>query len=77
VPLKKGVLRGSTEIELAAPDEPDVAANRGSIWPWVLVAVTWRITPAWDMAVATEAGATNTAKSELNALMRASYAWGR
>lgn len=74
VPLKKDVLRASTEIEIAAPDEP---ANRGSIWPWVLVAVTWRVTPRWDMAVATEAGATSTTKSEVNALMRASYAWGR
>jgi hypothetical protein len=74
VPLKKGVLRASTEIEIAAPDEP---ANRGSVWPWALVALTWRVTPAWDMAVATEAGATSTTKSEVNALMRASYAWGR
>ena len=74
VPLKRGLLRASTEIEIAAPDEP---ANRGSVWPWALVAVTWRVTPAWDMAVATEAGATSTTKSEVNALMRASYAWGR
>ena len=74
VPLEKDVLRASTEIEIAAPDEP---GNRGSLWPWVLVAVTWRITPAWDLAVATEAGATSTAKSEVNALTRASYAWGR
>jgi hypothetical protein len=74
VPLRKDVLRASTEIEIAAPDEP---GRRGSVWPWVLVAITWRATPAWDLAVATEAGATSTAKSELNALMRASYAWGR
>lgn len=74
VPLKKNVLRASTEVELAAPDEP---GHRGSIWPWVLVAVTWRITPAWDLAVATEAGVTSTATSEINALTRASYAWGR
>ena len=74
VPLKRGVLRASTEIEIAAPDEPTA---RGSIWPWVLVALTWRVTPAWDMAVAAEAASTSTAKSELNALMRASYAWGR
>ncbi len=74
VPLKPGVLRASTEIEIAAPDEP---ANRGSIWPWVLVAVTWRATPRWDVAIAAEAASTSTAKSELNALMRASYAWGR
>ena len=74
VPLKRGVLRASTEIEIAAPDEP---ANRGSVWPWALVALTWRVTPAWDMAVATEAGATSTTKSEVNALMRASYAWGQ
>ena len=74
VPLLPGVLRASTEIELAAPDEP---GRRGSIWPWVLVAVTWRATSRWDLAIAAEAGATSTAKSELNALMRASYAWGR
>ena len=74
VPLKKDVLRASTEIEIAAPDRP---ANRGSVWPWVLVAITWRVTPAWDLAVATEAGATSTATSEINALARASYRWGR
>jgi hypothetical protein len=74
VPLKKDVLRASTEIEIAAPDEP---ANRGSIWPWVLVALTWRATARWDFAVATEAGVTSTATSEVNALLRGSYAWGR
>ncbi len=74
VPLKKDVLRASTEIEIAAPDVP---ANRGSVWPWVLVAVTWRVTRVWDLAVATEAGATSTTKSEVNALARASYRWGR
>lgn len=74
VPLKKDVLRASTEIEVAAPDKP---GNRGSIWPWVLVSVTWRATARWDLAVATEAGATSTASREINALMRGSYAWGR
>jgi hypothetical protein len=77
VPLKRGVLRASTEVEIAAPDQPSAHASRGTIWPWVLVALTWRMTPAWDMAVAAEAASTSTAKSELNALMRASYAWGR
>jgi hypothetical protein len=74
VPLKRGVLRASTEIEIAAPDAP---TTHGSVWPWVLVAVTWRATQRWDLAVATEAGASSTKKSELNVLMRASYAWGR
>ncbi len=74
VPLKANVLRASTEVEIAAPDRP---GRRGSLWPWVLVAITWRVTSAWDLAVATEAGATSTTTRELNALMRASYAWGR
>jgi hypothetical protein len=74
VPLKHDVLRASTEIEVAAPDDP---ANRGTVWPWVLVALTWRVTPRWDLAVASEAGATSTTRRELNALVRASYGWGR
>ncbi len=74
VPLKKNVLRASTEVEIAAPDEPE---SRGSVWPWMLVAVTWRVTPAWDLAVATKGGATSTTRSEIDALMRASYVWGR
>ena len=74
VPLKRGLLRASTEIEIAAPDQP---TTHGSVWPWVLVALTWRATRAWDVAVATEAGATSTKSSELNVLARLSYAWAR
>ena len=74
VPLMHGVLHASTEIEIAAPDDP---TTHGSIWPWVLVALAWRATRTWDVALASEAGATSTKASELNVLARASYAWGR
>ncbi|MDB4946949.1 MAG: hypothetical protein JWP97_6483 [Labilithrix sp.] len=74
VPLKRGILRASTEIEIAAADAP---ANRGSVWPWVLVAITWQATRALDLAAAAEAGATSTTSRELNTFVRASYAWGR
>jgi hypothetical protein len=65
-------LRTAAEIEIARSDEPD---RRGDVWPWALVALTWRVTPSWDIAAAAEASATSTSRSELVALLRASYAW--
>jgi hypothetical protein len=62
----------AAEVEVARADNP---AGRGDIWPWALVALTWRATRSWDFAAAAEGASTATARSELTALLRASYAW--
>jgi hypothetical protein len=62
----------AAEVEVARPDDP---AGRGDVWPWALVAVAWRATPSWSFATAAEGAATATARAELTALLRASYAW--
>ncbi len=63
----------AAEVEVARADHPD---GRGDVWPWALVALTWHATPSWDFAGAAEGAATATVRSELTALLRASYAWG-
>lgn len=73
VPLYEKALRASTELELAAPDDP---RGRGDLWPWGLVALSWRSPSGWSLAAAGEAAATSTALSEVTALVRASYALG-
>jgi hypothetical protein len=40
----------ATELELVRPDDD----RRGSLWPWALVATSWR-RGAWNAAIATEA----------------------
>ena len=64
----------AAEVEVARADNP---AGRGDIWPWALVALTWRATSSWNFAAAAEGASTATARSELTALLRASYAWDR
>lgn len=64
----------AAEIEVARPDDP---AGRGDYWPWALVALTWNATSSWSFAAAAEGASTATARSELTALLRASYAWDR
>ena len=67
-------LAAAAEVEVARADNPGA---RGDIWPWALVALTWRATSSWSLAAATEAAATATTRAELTALVRASYAWDR
>lgn len=62
----------AAEVELARADDP---AGRGDVWPWALLAFTWRATKSWDVAAAAEGAATATARAELTTLLRASYAW--
>ena len=57
------------------PQLAEAAGVGGDIWPGALVALTWRATSSWDFAAAAEGASTATARSELTALLRASYAW--
>ena len=70
-PLGRG-FRASTELEVAVPDEPD---GRGVIWPWGLVALSWRSKEGWEIAGAVEAASTPESTYEANALARLSKAW--
>jgi len=65
-------LAAAAEVEVARADEP---AGRGNLWPWALVALTWHVTPSWDVAAAAEGASTATARSELTTLLRVSYSW--
>ena len=65
-PLVKQV-RASAEIEFV---RPDVAEDRGSVWPWGLLALSWRSGTGWEAATALEAGAGPQRRFETNALLR-------
>jgi hypothetical protein len=69
-PLGRG-FRFSTEVEIAAPDQPD---GHGSVWPWGLMALAWRPSTrwgkGWETAAAVEAASTPVHRYETNALIR-------
>jgi hypothetical protein len=69
-PLGAG-FRASTELEVAAPDEP---RGRGAVWPWGLVAIAWRSGNGWEIAGASEAASTPEHRYEINGLVRISRA---
>lgn len=60
----------STELELVRPDRQD----RGSLWPWALVAVAWRPGP-WDLSLAFEAHESAAFELAIDGLLRISYLW--
>jgi hypothetical protein len=62
----------STELELVRPDD----TTRGSVWPWMLVALRWQPADRWELASGVEAASTPTAIREVNALVRLSRSWG-
>ncbi|MEO7110483.1 MAG: hypothetical protein ABI183_08610, partial [Polyangiaceae bacterium] len=49
-PIAKS-FRFSTELEVVVPDEPN---GRGFIWPWGLMALSWRSHTGWEVAGAVE-----------------------
>jgi len=67
-------LFASSELEIAVPD---TAGDRGAVWPWALMALGYRPSPAWDLAAAVEASASPSSVASLNSLLRVSYLWDR
>lgn len=61
--------RYSTELEVAVPDDP---RGRGSVWPWGLIALSWRSKAGWEVASAVEAASTPEHRYETTALARVS-----
>lgn len=61
----------SSELELVVPDEP---GDRGDVWPWAMLAASWRRGP-WDAAVAIEAQASTEDAHRVDALVRVGRRW--
>jgi len=61
--------RFSSEIEIVVPDDP---RGRGIVWPWGLMALSWRSHNGWEAASGMEAASTPEHRYELNALVRLS-----
>jgi hypothetical protein len=86
IPICRTFFAASTELEVVAPDDP---GNRGKIWPWGLVGLTFntdrnsqclpqKAEPKahhLELAAAVEAGASPTSLSAVTGLFRLSYAW--
>lgn len=66
-----------TELELVFPDDSDVMSDvdRGSVWPWALVGVTWKIAPSWLAAAAAEASSSAEYRYRFDGLVRVSHLW--
>ncbi len=60
----------ATELELVVPDDGD----RGAVWPWALVAITWE-RGAWSAAVAVEASASPEYRHRFDGLLQLSRRW--
>lgn len=68
MPLGRG-FRYSTEIGIVAPNHAD---RRGVVWPWGLLALSWRSRSGWEVAGAVEASSTPVHRYEADALVRLS-----
>jgi hypothetical protein len=65
-PLGRG-FRYSTEVEVVVPDHDD---GRGAVWPWGLMALSWRHAAGWEVAGGIEASSTPQHRYETDALVR-------
>ena len=71
----------ATEAELVRPEDmkPGTSAgqtlDRGTLWPWALIAARWQISPEWRVAAAVEASASPEHDYRVDALARASRSW--
>ena len=62
----------ATELELVIPDDD---RGLGSVWPWALVATSWKH-GCWESAVAIEASASPEYRHRIDALFQLSRRWG-
>jgi hypothetical protein len=70
LPLGAG-FRLSSELELVVPDD---ANGRGEVWPWGLVALSWRH-GLWEAALAAEASSSPEFRRRLDVLAQLSRRW--
>lgn len=66
------VLVAATELELVVPD----ASERGSLWPWGILSLSWRPATGWEVGAAVEGSATPALEAAVDGLFRAAYRWG-
>lgn len=63
----------AVELELVGPDQ---AGDRGGLWPWGLVGVSWTPLTSWELAAALEASSTPESARSFDAVFRVAYLWG-
>lgn len=71
IPMTQSIF-ASTELELVLPDN---GGNRGSLWPWGLLALSYKSSGWLELAGAVEAGASPSKVAFIGGLMRASLQW--
>lgn len=67
-------LAATTEVELVRPDRPPGASP---VWPWALLALSYRLPSGWDGAVAVETLRTRDDRTEVHALGRVAWSYDR
>lgn len=67
------VFQVGTELELVVPDRP---RGRGAVWPWVLASLGYVPKEAWSVSAAVEASSGPEYRSEVSAILRATYQMG-
>lgn len=67
-----GGFRYVSELEIAAPD---AASDGVVVWPWALLALSWKSRRGWEIAGAMEASSTPQHRYEASALARLSRSW--
>jgi hypothetical protein len=65
----------SAELELVVPDGDGAEMDTGVVWPWGLVAASWRRGP-WEVAAAVEGRTSPTERYRLDVLARVGRTWG-
>lgn len=62
----------AAELELVIPDH---AGDRGAVWPWALVAASWRLAADWLAAAAVEVSSSPEYVYRLDVIVRISRTW--
>ncbi|QQR89818.1 MAG: hypothetical protein IPJ88_16845 [Myxococcales bacterium] len=63
----------STEVEMVFPDDPH---GRGVLWPWGLLAMTWKANENWEVAVASQGSISPDNNGKLDAMLRLTHRSG-
>ncbi len=65
-------LSAASELELVVPDE---GGDRGSAWPWGLVALAWQPSPAWTTSAAIEGRSSPEHRRAVSAMFQLARRW--
>lgn len=67
-------LAATAEVEIVRPDNPP---GGSAVWPWGLLAMTYRAGPSWSFAGAVEALRTRDDRTEVHGILRATWSLER